>query len=129
MSSPLNHEPGRWKAYRVMNDRVPTMAGVYAIYLDGVLVYIGSSVDLANRFCGHSFRYGYAKCIRTPWVDVPTSTAIVSSTISPGLPPESSTSPSRIDRLIAAAIASHGSFPFSCQSASFRPSHVRKLFA
>lgn len=56
---------------------LPRFAGVYAIYFDDRLVYIGSSVDIANRFSEHKIRYGYGKNIITPWCDVPAETSIV----------------------------------------------------
>ncbi len=72
------HIRGRWDAYHLFGGRgsLPRFAGVYAIYFDDELVYIGSSTDIANRFSEHKIRHGYAKNIITPWADVPGSTRI-----------------------------------------------------
>lgn len=70
------HEKGRWKTYDLMNSRLPRFAGVYALYISGDLVYIGSSTDIANRFSEHNVRFGYAKNIITPWVVVPETTSV-----------------------------------------------------
>lgn len=50
--------------------QLPHCAGVYAIYFDDELIYVGSSTDISNRFCLHKFRYGYARNIHTPWGEV-----------------------------------------------------------
>lgn len=65
-----------WQSYDVMKDILPRVAGVYAIYFDGDLVYIGQSVNIGNRFSEHKFRYGYARNIITPWTDLPDHTKI-----------------------------------------------------
>jgi excinuclease UvrABC nuclease subunit len=66
-----------WKPYSWLDlGAMPRTPSVYAIYLDGELVYVGQSVDLRNRFHEHKIRYGYAKDIRLPWVDVPDTTSI-----------------------------------------------------
>ena len=70
---------GHWVSYELNMARrgaLPRVSGVYAVYFDGSLVYIGQSVDIANRFSEHRFRYGYAKVLRTPWADVPIDTRI-----------------------------------------------------
>lgn len=41
----------------------------YVIYFDSQPIYIGSTNNLRARFLGHSFRYGYAKVVMTPWGD------------------------------------------------------------
>jgi excinuclease UvrABC nuclease subunit len=72
----------RWLSYDLMHpDRIilnpmPTAPGVYAIHYDGRLVYIGSSVDVRNRFFLHNFRHSYARSIHTPWDDLPPETVI-----------------------------------------------------
>ena len=73
-----HHVSGRWLRYELFSGRgaLPRLAGVYAVYFDEQLVYIGSSVDIANRFSEHKIRYGYAKNIITPWCTVPASTSI-----------------------------------------------------
>ena len=72
------HQPGRWATYDLPGKRgsLPRFAGVYAIYFDDELVYIGSSTDIANRFSEHKFRHGYARNVITPWCDVPDWTRI-----------------------------------------------------
>ncbi len=55
---------------------MPKTAGAYAVYFDGELVYIGQSNDIANRFCEHRIRHGYAKYIITPWGEVQATTHI-----------------------------------------------------
>ena len=68
-----------WTSYQIMprtDTPLPRCAGVYAIYFDGELVYIGQSNNIANRFSEHKFRHGYARCIRTPWADIDENTVI-----------------------------------------------------
>lgn len=67
-----------WDSYNLMKDqqKMPYLPGVYAVYFDKDLVYIGSTNNLRNRFSGHAFRYGYAKNIVTPWQTIPDSTVI-----------------------------------------------------
>mgnify|MGYP000202116532 CR=1 FL=1 len=68
-----------WKCYNLMEDisKMPSVAGVYAIYLNQKLIYIGSSNNLRNRFSGHSFRYSYGKTFITPWIEVPSSDTMI----------------------------------------------------
>lgn len=67
-----------WESYNLMKQKpaMPCLPGVYAVYFDRDLVYIGSTNNLRNRFSGHAFRYGYAKNIVTPWETIPDSTEI-----------------------------------------------------
>ena len=73
-----HHLGGRWMRYELFKGRgaLPRFGGVYAVYFDDELVYLGSSVDIANRFSEHKIRYGYARNIITPWADVPDGTCI-----------------------------------------------------
>ena len=61
-----------WELFDLMKGRqkMPYTPGVYAVYFDNDLVYIGSTNNLKNRFSGHAFRYGYAKNIVTPWQEL-----------------------------------------------------------
>jgi hypothetical protein len=70
------HQPGRWEAYGLPSRSLPRFAGVYVVQIDGLSVYVGSSVDIANRFCEHAFRPGYRKNVITPWGDFPDSTPL-----------------------------------------------------
>jgi predicted GIY-YIG superfamily endonuclease len=68
-----------WKKYDLLavgRLGLPRVAGVYAIYFDDELVYVGSTCDLANRFSEHAIRFGYGHTIITPWRDVPNTTQI-----------------------------------------------------
>jgi excinuclease UvrABC nuclease subunit len=69
-----------WTEYRLLEPReriaLPKCAGVYVIYFDGRPVYVGQSVNVANRLAGHKLRHAYARYIITPWVDVPDTTRI-----------------------------------------------------
>jgi excinuclease UvrABC nuclease subunit len=68
-----------WTRYEILSEgapRLPRCAGVYAVYFDDDLVYIGQSCNVANRFYEHRIRYGYAKNIHTPWSDVPETVRI-----------------------------------------------------
>ena len=60
-----------WTTHYFPRFGLPRCAGVYAVYFDDELVYIGQSCDISNRFSEHKFRYGYGKNIITPWGDVP----------------------------------------------------------
>ena len=54
--------PHGWKAWdRINVAALPTCAGLYAVYLDGSLAYIGSSRSLKKRICSHSLPH--ASCI------------------------------------------------------------------
>lgn len=61
----------KWHEFRLFPSRdkhvLPNKPCVYAIYFDGLLVYVGQTNRLANRFSGHAFRYGFGKEIITPW--------------------------------------------------------------
>lgn len=50
-------------------DDYQTTPGVYAIYVDGELVYIGQSVNIRNRLKMHNIRYSYGNSIIVPWGD------------------------------------------------------------
>lgn len=73
-----HHLGGRWLAYDMFGGRgsLPRFGGVYAVYFEDALVYVGSSTDIANRFSEHKIRHGYAKNIITPWAVVPDTTRI-----------------------------------------------------
>lgn len=70
----------KWQEYVLFPPQgrgtLPRSPGVYAVYFDGTLVYIGQSVDIANRFSEHKFRYAHGKYIITPWHDVHQDTRI-----------------------------------------------------
>lgn len=72
------HYPGRWVEYSILpwQGSLPRFAGVYAVYFDDGLVYVGSSTDIANRFSEHRIRHGYGKNIITPWGDVDSTTRV-----------------------------------------------------
>lgn len=55
---------------------LPRVAGVYAIYFDNELVYIGQSNDLGARLVRHGIKFGYARNIHTPWGSVPDSVKV-----------------------------------------------------
>jgi len=44
-----------WIETGVFGKDIPRKVGVYAIYFDGSLAYIGSSINLFNRLRGHGF--------------------------------------------------------------------------
>lgn len=56
--------------HAVLNS-IPRVPGVYAIYFDDELVYIGQSNDMGARLVRHAIRYGYAGNIHTPWGSIP----------------------------------------------------------
>lgn len=56
----------RWRSYSI-RPVLPRSPGVYAIYLDGRLAYIGQSVDLRNRLSEHRIRQGYDHNVHTDW--------------------------------------------------------------
>lgn len=51
---------GRWMI-RPNNFGLPTLPGVYVLYVDHEPVYVGSAVDVQRRLHEHGVRYGYAK--------------------------------------------------------------------
>lgn len=68
----------KWKKFGLFPDKsvLPNKPCVYGVYFNDVLVYIGQTNSLSNRFGGHAFRYGYGKNIHTPWQDMPDHTRI-----------------------------------------------------
>jgi len=58
-----------WRVYDYERDclRIPTSGGVYAIYGDGELIYIGESDSVRRRLSSHRIRYSYSNYIITPW--------------------------------------------------------------
>lgn len=68
----------KWKKFGLFPKKgaLPSKPCVYAVYFDDVLVYVGQSNSLSNRFSGHAFRFGYGKNIHTPWEDLPQKTRI-----------------------------------------------------
>lgn len=50
---------------------LPRCPGVYAIYFDDELVYVGQSNDVGARLIRHRIQYGYARNIHTPWGSIP----------------------------------------------------------
>ena len=70
----------KWFEYTLMprgfEGCLPSKPCVYAVYLDGKMVYIGQTNRLSNRFSGGRFRYGYARNLITPWGDVPDTTVV-----------------------------------------------------
>jgi len=50
-----------WNIYQSRND-VPIVCGVYAMYRDGKVVYIGASKDIRKRFSSHNIKdWDYVK--------------------------------------------------------------------
>ena len=60
---------GRWEKHEsdVIPWRVRHEPGVYAIYVEGDLSYIGQSIDIAKRLSGHVNFARYSDWIETPW--------------------------------------------------------------
>lgn len=58
-----------WQLYDYELDglRIPAAGGVYAIYGDGELIYIGESDSVKRRLSSHQIRYSYSNYIITPW--------------------------------------------------------------
>jgi excinuclease UvrABC nuclease subunit len=57
-------------------DRLPRVAGVYAIYFDNELVYVGQSNDIGARLTRHAIKFGYDSNIHTPWGSIPDSVKV-----------------------------------------------------
>lgn len=74
--------PGRWIAFNPI-DRfgIPSRPGVYAIYFDGELVYIGQSWNLRERFFMHKFRPAYTRGVTiTPWGNTEPGVVVMAKT-------------------------------------------------
>ncbi len=50
-----------------INRQFPPRPGCYAIYLDGRLVYVGSTQSLRDRLTTYRIREGYGGGYLTPW--------------------------------------------------------------
>ena len=57
----------KWTAYEMPASGLPEAPCVYVFYLDGMLAYIGQTVDLRARMGMHKIRYSYSNKIITPW--------------------------------------------------------------
>lgn len=66
-----------WTTYEFPFRRLPRTAGVYAIYFERELVYIGQTWDIGSRLAEHAIRFGYGRNIITPWGDLPDHTRIM----------------------------------------------------
>ena len=64
-----------WIKFDPTKNDLPASAGVYVIFVDGLAVYAGQSLNMKQRFSrgggGHGIRHGYARNIITPWGDFP----------------------------------------------------------
>lgn len=59
-----------WRKVRFKDiDSLPKRPGVYAVYIDRRLVYVGQSSNVRSRILGgHAFNYSrYSNSIQTPW--------------------------------------------------------------
>lgn len=58
-----------WKTYDIASRFPASDPGCYAIYLDGELVYVGSSSNVRKRLMdGHALdARGYGSSVSTPW--------------------------------------------------------------
>lgn len=73
----MTHHESKWRSFRPTLDDLPREPGVYCIYFDDEIVYVGQSNNLYARLKRHNFRRGYGGNIHTPWSDsVPASTKI-----------------------------------------------------
>lgn len=66
--APSVHHTSKWVRYHY--DDAPgilNVPGVYAIYLDDELVYIGQSALVKKRVFSHGIHYGYGLRMFTPW--------------------------------------------------------------
>ncbi|MCA3064722.1 GIY-YIG nuclease family protein [Aquidulcibacter sp.] len=62
--------PNRWHLFELLtmdSPLLPTCAGVYVVYFDDELVYVGSSNNVRKRLHEHKFKYGYANNFRSSW--------------------------------------------------------------
>jgi len=73
----------RWTRYNMMSINghvgrlsIPPAPGVYVIYFDGTPVYVGQSANVKARLGSYKFRYGYARNIHTPWMELADSVAV-----------------------------------------------------
>ena len=57
-----------WKSFS-LDESLPLLAGCYAVYLDGVLSYVGQSSNVRDRLLlGHGINFSrYSMYIDTPW--------------------------------------------------------------
>lgn len=69
----------KWKTFELFpgKDDLPSKTPcVYAVYVGGVLSYVGQTVCLRGRFRAYNFRYAYGPGIITPWGDFESGTQI-----------------------------------------------------
>jgi excinuclease UvrABC nuclease subunit len=60
-----------WKTICPAREDPPALPGVYVIFVNGQVAYVGSSMNMRARFVGHKFRFGFARNIHTPWGSFP----------------------------------------------------------
>jgi excinuclease UvrABC nuclease subunit len=66
-----------WKEYDPMSCHLlPDIPCVYCLKLNGLVVYVGSTIRLRSRFYEHKIQHGYAKNIVLPWLSVGNDTEI-----------------------------------------------------
>ena len=58
-----------WSLFDAVADDLifPQRPCVYVVYLDGVLTYIGQTINLRERMQRHAIRWGYRPLLITPW--------------------------------------------------------------
>jgi excinuclease UvrABC nuclease subunit len=58
-----------WKKFRLIDDfdKLPLLPGVYCIYINNEIVYIGSSVNIKKRIGEYKFESHCKKYNITPW--------------------------------------------------------------
>lgn len=64
---PADWRGSRWVSYEIGAAIFPRKPACYAIYLDGVLSYIGQASDLCKRISSHGLRIGYGGAAITKW--------------------------------------------------------------
>ena len=64
---PADWRGSRWVTFEGGARVFPRKPACYAIYLDGVLSYIGQASDLATRISAHGIRQSYSNDVMTKW--------------------------------------------------------------
>ena len=66
---PNKQTTSKWKTYDIatLYSPLPRVPACYVIYLDGVLSYVGQSVDFAKRMSMHGIRLSDGGSVVTKW--------------------------------------------------------------
>jgi excinuclease UvrABC nuclease subunit len=68
---------GKWLAVDPFRKwALPSLPGVYVVFIEGRVAYVGQSSNIRTRFTEHNFEHGYGHDLHTPWGDFHKDTSV-----------------------------------------------------